>query len=237
MTKLILKNKFVFLLISVLFSVTVNAQTNIFNTWRISNLIGFRDLNEYSMVAMGEDRWGYMLILNHDGTFISRNLPECGNDFSRNVSGNFMLVDDSHIRFILKKTSYSSLNKNNNSESEATVDLGIFYIYKGANSIRLIKSNGILQDDKDKMLYNEIMDSFNWKLYDFVWENTKGKSREEIVKDYFDHSGKVNFSNCKVVISKKETYGQVILVQQKDNFYFVIYDDFKKKVSLAYPRQ
>ena len=82
-----------------------------------------------------------------------------------------------------------------------------------------------------------MMDSFNWKLYDFVWENTKGKSREEIVKDYFDHSGKVNFSNCKVVISKKETYGQVILVQQKDNFYFVIYDDFKKKVSLAYPRQ
>jgi len=175
MTKLILKNKFVFLLISVLFSVTVNAQTNIFNTWRISNLIGFRDLNEYSMVAMGEDHWGYMLILNHDGTFISRNLPECGNDFSRNVSGSFMLVDDSHIRFILKKTSYSSLNKNDNSESEATVDLGIFYIYKEANSIRLIKSNGILQDDKDKMLYNEMMDSFNWKFMILCGKIRKGR--------------------------------------------------------------
>ncbi|OXB23136.1 hypothetical protein B0A80_12580 [Flavobacterium tructae] len=73
-------------------------------------------------------------------------------------------------------------------------------------------------------------------MYDFVWNNTKGNNREEIVKDCIDSEKRIDFSHCKVVFSKKENYGDVILVQENSNFHFVIYDDFKKKVSLAYPK-
>jgi len=231
-------NKLVLILVFSFLPTSVIAQIKIYGNWEIGNLIGLNDVDEYSMVKQKEFSLGNSLTLNLDGTFSSGYSAKCGNDCFQNTSGRFIFIDEVHIRFILEDIHFSGFcGSNLKTESELNRDLGIFYIYKEANSIRLIKSNGILQDDKDKMLYNKMMDSFNWKLYDFVWENTKGKSREEIVKDYFDHSGKVNFSNCKVVISKKETYGQVILVQQKDNFYFVIYDDFKKKVSLAYPRQ
>lgn len=226
---------FFFLFLSTFFS---RAQTNLFDTWRINNIIGIGDLQEYSMVRMGENRSGYMLMLNHDGTFICRNLPECGNDTFRNTLGNFILIDDNHIRFILKKTSYSGLNKGDNSESESNIDLGIFYIYKEANSILLIKSNGILQDDKDKMLYTEMLNTFdkNWKSYDYSWISTKAMTSEEIVKDCVDGKKLIDLSNCKILFSKKEGYGKLFLVREKESFHYVLYDEFKQKVSLAYPR-
>lgn len=239
MSKSIKKRKIVFFLflINMFFSTFSSAQTNMFDTWRINNIIGIRDLNEYSMVRMGKDRWGYMLILNHDGTFLSRNLPQCGNDVCQNTLGHFILIDDNHIRFILKKTSYSIYNKEDNSEVESNIDLGIFYIYKEGNSIRLIKSNGVLQDDKDKMLYTEMLNTFdeNWKSYDYSWETTKANTHEEIVKNCIDNRKLIDLSNCKILFSKKESYGKLFLVREKQSFYYVLYDEFKQKVSLAYP--
>lgn len=238
MFKSILKNKVAVLLI-LFFSIVSNAQINIFGDWRIDNVIGIRDLKEYSMVKQEENnRWGSLLTLNSDGTFLSRNLPECGNLISANILGDFVLIDDNHIRFILGETSSRKYNKAHNldSESDLNRDLGIFYIYKDSKSIRLIESNGVLEDDKNKILYNKLMNSFDWRSYDFVWNNTKGKNQEEIVKDCIDSKKLIDLSNCKVVFSKKEKYGDVLLVQENSNFHFVIYDDFKKKVSLAYPR-
>lgn len=236
MFKSISKNKVAVLLI-LFFSIVSNAQINMFGDWRIDNIIGISDIKEYSMVKQEEsNRSGHLLTLNLDGTFISRNLPSCGNDTFLNTFGNFILIDDTHIRFILQQTSSRNYNKVHNLESDLSRDLGIFYIYKDSKSVRLIASNGVLEDDKNKILYNKLMDSFNWRLYDFVWNNTKGNNREEIVKDCIDSEKRIAFSNCKVVFSKKEKYGDVILVQENSNFHFVIYDDFQKKVSLAYPR-
>lgn len=239
MFKLIGKNKVVFFLfLNIFFSIFSYAQTSIIRIWAIDKIIGIHDEKEYSLVAQNQFSWGNNLKLNLDGTFESRYSASCGNDCFTSSSGRFIMINETHIRFILVDIQYGGwCGRELKSESDLNRDLGIFYIYKDLKSVRLIKSNGVLQDDKDKILYNKIMDSFNWKLYDFVWENTKGKNYEAIVKDYFDHTDKVSFSNCKVVLSKKETYGQVILAQQKDNFYFVIYDDFKKKVSLAFPRE
>jgi hypothetical protein len=236
MSKLIRNGSFFFFLfLNIFFS---NAQTNMFDTWRINNIIGIRDLNEYSMVRMGENRWGYMLVLNHDGTFLSRNIPECGNDTSRNALGHFILIDDYHIRFILMKTSYSSLNKEDNLEADSNIDLGIFFIYKERNSVRLIKSNGVLQDDKDKMLYTEMLNTFdeNWKSYDYSWETTKANTPEDIVKNCIDNRKLIDLSNFKILFSKKESYGELFLVREKESFHYVLYDEFKQKVSLACPQ-
>lgn len=221
------------------FSTSILAQVNIYGDWRINKILGIQDAKEYSMVRQEmNNRWGYLLTLNLDGTFLSRNLPSCGNDIYRNAIGSFMLIDDTHIRFLLKKTSSNSFNDEDGSELELTKDLGIFYIYKDSKSIRLIESNGILEDDKAKMLYTEMAKTFdeNWKSYDYSWGNTNSNSKEEIVKDCIDKRKLVNLSNCKILFSKKEDYGQLFLVREKDDLHYILYDDINKKVSLAYPR-
>lgn len=235
-SKSILKNEVVLLLVCLFFSIIMNAQTNIFDTWRINNIIGINNLEEYSMVRMGDERWGHMLVLNQDGTFLSRNLIECGNDVSRNTLGHFILIYDTHIRFILNNTSYNNYKSDDNSELESNRDLGIFYIYKDSKSVRLIKSNGILQDDKDKMLYTEMLNTFdrNWKLYKYSWVNTKATTAEEIVKDYLNNE-LVTMSDYKIVYSKKEDYGKLFLVRKKQSFQYVLYDEVRQKVSLAHP--
>ncbi|WP_428231227.1 hypothetical protein [Flavobacterium sp.] len=232
-----MRNNVVLLFLSIFFSVFSNAQTNIYGTWKIDGIIGAGDYKEYSLVVQKKFSLGSNLRLNLDGTFESSYFASCGNDCFTSSSGRFMLIDEVHIRFVLVDIRFSGFCGGNlKSETELNRDLGIFYIYKDSDSVRLIKSNGVLEDDKNKILYNELMDSFDWKSYDFVWNNTKGNDQEDIIKDCIDNRELIDFSNCKVVFLKKEKYGDVILVQENSNFHFVIYDDFKKKVSLAYPR-
>lgn len=227
----------ILLFIILFFSIIANAQVTIYGNWRIDNVMGNRDVKEYSMVPQdANNRWGYLLTLNLDGTFVSRNLPPCGNDISLSTNGNFIVIDESHIRFVVKSKSSTSFNEASNILSDLNRDLGIFYIYKDSKSVRLISSNGILEDDKNKIEYNNLMDAFNWKSYDFIWNYTKGENPEEIVKDCIDHKNNQKISDCKVVLSKKENYGQIFLVRENANYHFLIYDDFNKKVSLAYPR-
>jgi hypothetical protein len=236
-SKSIMKNNLVFLFLSIFFSVFSNAQTNIYGTWNINKIIGVGDYKEYALVAEKQFSCGNNVKLNLDGTFESRYSAPCGNDCFTSSSGRFIMIDDAHIRFIVADIHFSGwCGEQLKSESDLNRDLGIFYIYKDSKSIRLIESNGILEDDENKVLYNKLMNSFDWRSYDFVWNNTKGNNQEEIIKDCIDPKKLIDLSNCKVVFSKKEKYGDVILVQENSNFHFVIYDDFKKKVSLAYPR-
>ena len=241
MSKSILKNRVLFFLI-LLFSIASNAQVNMYRDWRINNIIGIRDLDEYSMVKLeANSRWGILLTLNLDGSFICRNLPQCGNDVFTNALGDFILIDEFHIRFVLKETSFTSYEKENNSESKVNRDLGIFYIYndKDSNSIKLIKSNGVLQDDKDSMLYKQMLDSFDkeWKSYDYAWINTNSDQPEQIVKDCVDQKKDIDLSNCKVVFSRKQGYGEVFLLREKEEYHYAVYNSYDKKVSLAYPNK
>lgn len=239
-SKSMMKNKLIFfLLLSIFFSVFSNAQTNIIGTWQIDKIVGVSDSKEYTIVKQKQFSWGNNLRLNFDGTFESRYSAPCGNDCFTSSSGRFIIIDDTHIRFILVSIYYGGwCSENLKSESDLNRDLGIFYIYTDSKSTRLIKSNGVLQEDKDKMLYTQLLKTFdeNWKSYDYSWISTKSSTPEEIVKDCIDNRNMVDLSNCKILFSKKEGYGQLFLVQDKEDFHYVLYDDYKKKVSLAYPK-
>lgn len=131
----------------------VFAQINVYGNWSINRILGLGDFQEYSIVRQDDKNpWGNMLTLNLDGTFLCGNTSPCGNDVFRNFSGNFIKIDDSHIRFIVKTISSSSYNKTGDSESNLNKDLGVFYIYKKGETIRLILSNEILEDDKRSSL-------------------------------------------------------------------------------------
>lgn len=239
MSKSILKNKVVLLLIGIFCSVISFAQTNMIGRWKVIEAIGLRDMEEYSLVEQKERTYGHAIILEQDGKFYNEDVVECLNGSSTLPSGTYTLIDDYHIRFIVKDVRiqglYAGLTQIRTSDH--IKDLGIFYIYKEQNSIRLIKSNGILQDDKDKMLYTKMLNTFDkdWKLYDYSWVNAKANIPQEIVKEYLDNKS-LALANYKIVYSKKEGYGELFLVKEKEKFHYVLYDGIRQKVSLAYPR-
>ncbi|QLC67597.1 hypothetical protein LPB248_15165 [Flavobacterium sp. LPB0248] len=217
----------------------VSAQINVYGNWSIDKILDSNDFQEYSIVKQ-DDRnpWGNILTLNLDGTFLCGNRAPCGNDVFRVVSGDFVKVGDSHIRFIVKRKSSSSYGKVNHLDSNLNKDLGIFYIYEDANSIRLIQSSGNLQEDKDRMLYSQMLDFFTkeWKSYDFAWENTDGNQPDEILKDCKEKTKQIDLSNCNIVFSRNESYGDIFLLRENESFYYVVYNAINKKVSLAYPK-
>ena len=232
------KNVVFYLFVNLFISLFSNAQTNIIGTWKIDKIVGVGDYNEYSLVSQKEFSWGNNLKMELDGTFVSRYLAGCGNDCFTSSSGRFIIIDDAHIRFILVNIDYSGwCGKELKSETDLNRDLGIFYVYKDSKSIRLIKSNGNLQDDKDKMLYTEMLKTFdkNWKAYEYSWVNTNVNIPEEVVKDYLGNK-LIGLSDYKIVYSKKEGYGELFLVRKDEDFHYVLYNGIKQKVSLAYPR-
>ncbi|MEN2400448.1 hypothetical protein GKZ90_0011705 [Flavobacterium sp. MC2016-06] len=241
MSKSILKSSIVFLLIlNILFPIVSYAQFDIVGKWKINNIIGYRDTGEYSLVKDKEPIYGHRLTFRLDGTFLSDESIECPDGCTVFTSGTYALLDDCHIRMIVEDVHFFGLycGMQRRQKSEIIKDLGIFYIYKEENTIRLIPSNGILQDDKDKMLYTQMLNSFEWKMYDYVWNNTNGSTTEEIIKDCIDVKEQINLSNCKIVFpSKTPELGGLYILKENEDFHYVFYDSYHKRISFAYPKK
>ncbi len=229
-----------FLILNIFFSITSFAQIDIAGKWYTNRILGFPYVEEYSLIEQTDHNFGYSLTLKLDGTFSSDDRPECGNGSAISTSGTYALIDDYHIRIIVEHEGCFGLMCGDVKEykSEYVKDLGIFYIYKEGNSIRLIPSNGVLQDDKDKMLYTEMFDTFykDWKKYDYVWKNSNGNNPEEIINDCVNLNKEVDLSNCKVVFSRRRGDGEFYILRKNEEFHYVIYNPYDKKVSLAYPK-
>nr|WP_294785418.1 hypothetical protein [uncultured Flavobacterium sp.] len=239
--KVLRLKKQIIMLFLILFPSVLLAQNTIEGKWIAKNIIGYTDLTTYSLVKEKEPNNGYSVTFNLDGTFSSAQTMQCLNDCFVSASGTYTLIDNDHLRMIVENVRSVGLlcGMKKINKKELIRDLGVFYIYKeGENAIQLIPSNGNLQEDKDKMLYAQMLSSFGaeWKLYDYVWNTTNQNEPEGIVKDCEDRNKQVNLSNYKIVSSKNESYGNVYLLREKEDFYFVVYDSYNKKVSLAYPK-
>jgi hypothetical protein len=229
-----------------LFPSVAFSQANVLGTWEVSDLVGLTDFSDYTLISHKEND-GFRkisLVLAEDGKFMCGgfNGPrECLNECNISTSGEFEFVGENYIRFILQKIRYSLFCIDNKSKSDMNYDLGLFYLERKPASLKLIKSTGDLEEDKINALYSDMIDLFESErkdnsLYYFLWGYTKGNTPEEIVKDCIDYSKSVDFSQCKILYSKKENSGQLILLQEKDKFHFVVYSSSNQKVSLAYPR-
>lgn len=229
---------FILVIISLFFSLNSFSQTNLLGEWSIIERRDSQNDTEYVLRESNKEDYGKKLTLSQDGTFfISQSIP-CLNDCAVSTSGTYNFTDDYHIRMIVEDAYFFGLmcGSEKNRKANYIKDLGAFYIYKDENSIRLISSNGILQDDKDKMLYTQMINSFDrdWKSYQYVWNDTKGKKPEEIIKDCIDQGKQINWSTSKIVFSKDKDYGKIFLLKENQDFYYVVYSSSNKKVSLAY---
>ncbi len=231
----------VFLLFNMFLPVVSYSQINMVGIWKTKEIIGLNNVVEYCLVQQKNKTFGRFLALKIDGTFSSYDLEECLSGCSVSTSGTYKIIDDCHISMNVQKVGYSGLTCGmmKVDGSQIIKDLGVFYVFVEENSIRLIPSNGILQDDKDKMLYTQLLDSFDreWKRYNYAWRDTSGNLPEEIVKDCEDKKNKlVDLSTYRIVFSKTEDYGRVFLLRRNEDFHYVIYNAFNKKVSLACPK-
>lgn len=241
MFKLLHKNKDVlFLILNIFLIIPSFAQTDISGKWKIKTIIGYTDVTEYTLIKEKEPVYGNRLTFRLDGTFLRDESIECLNGCAVFTSGTYVLVDNDHIHMVVEDVQFAGLycGMQKTKKKDIIKDLGIFYIYRDGNTIRLIPSNGILKDDKDKMLYTQLLNSFDkeWKSYDYVWETTSANTPDEIVKDCVSQRKTVDLLNRKIVFSRSQSFGEVFLLKENEDFYYIIYNQYNKKVSLAYPK-
>lgn len=235
-----LKNK-ILLFLGLFLSMSISAQVaNIEGEWSTKDIIGYSDVFEYSLIKEKQPNEGRSVTFNLDGKFSCGEPMICPNGCSVYTSGSYAIVDNDHINMVVENVRFvgfycGNLRVQHENKSK---DLGVFYIHKEGDAVRLIPSSGNLQDDRDRMLYTQMLDSFTkeWKSYEYVWNKTAADQSEEIVKDCKDKREQIDLSNYKVVFSKNESYGNVFLLRENENYRYVVYNAVNKKVSLAYPK-
>ncbi|KAF2326043.1 hypothetical protein [Flavobacterium nitrogenifigens] len=240
MAEIFRKNK-ILLFLGLFLSISASAQVvSIEGEWSTKDIIGYSNVFEYSLIKEKQLSEGRSVIFNLNGTFSCGEPMICPNGCSVYTSGSYTMVDNDHIRIAVENVRFVGFYCGNlrTKQENKSKDLGLFYIYKEGDAVRLIPSNGVLQEDKDKMLYAQMLDSFKkeWRSYVFVWNDTDGNLPDEILKDCKDKRKQIDLSNYKIVSSKNENYGNVFLLRENENFYYVVYNAVDKKVSLAYPK-
>ncbi|MBE8727882.1 hypothetical protein [Flavobacterium hungaricum] len=239
MSRSIRKIQIVFcLILNLFFAVSAFAQIDIAGKWETKDVLGYSDVKEYSLTKAKESSYGRFLTFKLDGTFLSDESIKCLNGCNVFTSGTYVLVDNEHVRIIVEDVRFVGFycGMQRSDEEEYIKDLGVFYIYREGDSIRLIPSNGILQDDKDKMLYHQLAASFDkeWRSYNYVWKNTEKTEPEEIIKECIEDEKWIEWSNCKILIPSLQ--GNLFIVKENQKLHYVLYNEYKKKVSLAYPK-
>lgn len=240
MDKMCLKKQIIILFL-ILFPNLFLAQNALEGRWMAKNLIGSTNTTTFSLVKEKEPNYGYSVSFNLDGTFSSGEAILCINGCSVSTSGTYTLIGNKHVRIMVNDVHLVGLtcgmSKTNN--KKLIRDLGVFYIYKdGQDAIELIPSNGNLQEDEDKILYNQLTYNFynEWKKYYYVWQSTNGSNQQEIINDCVDSRNNINLSNCKIVFSTKRDLEEFLILKDGKEFHYVVYDSYRKKVSLAYPK-
>ncbi|MHC0447403.1 hypothetical protein ACWA1F_18485 [Flavobacterium sp. 3-218] len=131
-------------------SISSFAQSNIVGEWKTKDIIGYTDVAEYSLTKEKEANYGRSLTFKSDGTFFCGAPVKCLNDCFVFTSGTYVQVDTNHVHLIVKDAHFVGLTckMKNLSKEDVIKDLGVFYIHKEEETIRLIPSNGVLDDDK-----------------------------------------------------------------------------------------
>ncbi|MET3027682.1 hypothetical protein ABXT06_13470 [Flavobacterium sp. UW10123] len=156
MKVLFLENK-ILLFLGLFFSISSFAQSDIVGKWETRDIIGYSDVLEYSLLKEKRQNNGRNVTFKPDGTFFCDASVKCLNDCFIFTYGTYTHIDNEHIQLIVKDAHFVGLTCKMKKLSKENIvrDLGVFYIYKEGETIRLIPSNGILEDDKRVSLLDQ----------------------------------------------------------------------------------
>src|SRR5690554_7962755 len=71
--------------------------------------------------------------------------------------GIYKMIDENYIRFTIKSISKSGKCEG---ESKPNKNIGLYYIHREENIIRLLKSNGNIEEDKQNVIYSKMITYF-----------------------------------------------------------------------------
>lgn len=203
-----------FLLVS---STLLFSQNSIIGKWRINHLIGYEARseeyiahNEYQLYLQDKRQnfsYGNNVVFNADGKFASGYSAPCGNDCFPLTAGKFKFIDDNHVSFYLD--SIFVFGDCKHLKLFPKKELGIYYVSKQDNVIKLIKSNGNLSDDLNNVTYSKIIDDFDkdthnaYNLINLKWDTVEPLTSDEealtyALKTYKDYTK----GNQKMLYSK-----------------------------------
>lgn len=203
--------------------------------WYIDKLIELDNEWEYYLYEVNENRFGNYLTLNTDNTFVSGYAAWCGNDCFTKASGKYKLIGNNHISFFLEKIEKSG--DCGAKDSNPNQNKGLFFIYRDTTGIKLIKSDGKIKNDLRKVKYSSLIDSININnhipnLYYLKWQKTNKTGIEEIAAEFIGSNAALKLDNTAVLYSKRirETF-TIILLEKNKKHYYLVYDDFYKKIA------
>lgn len=197
---------------------------SILGTWEISSLITQPDTKEYYLDPIDTNlrlNYGNRISIVDSNRFYTYYTAPCGLDCFTHSSGKYVLTDQNHVQFIVEKVSYSGTCSGKTSEHPFPLDIGLYYIHRTTDKIRLIKSDGDLVQDKLNANYSDLIDenvleSRNFEnLLEYIEPDIAfEKSPEAIASFYYSGS---NSSDYRVLYSKESDRGQTIVLLEKDN--------------------
>lgn len=218
-----MKNILLFFII-LLLTVSVNAQ-ELTGEWMINFKITEQDVSEYVIYKPNEKRaYGNYISINKDRTFSTNTRQECGSSCDYTTSGTYEIIGKNHIRFILKSILKSSFCQEK--DSNHNKDIGLYYIHREENRIRLLKSDGNIENDKQNVIYSTmITDFFNFKRMfpsgnETLTSKIERMSEEDMVHTYLKKLGYIDFE---YLFSKNVEYdsSKIILIKIKEEYQYL----------------
>lgn len=212
-------------------AITIFLLTNIFSQkiigkWKINSLIDNKYPPEEYILYQTPDKYGNefgpILVLKSDSTFISYQIPGCGQDrFPPSTYGKYTIIDDNYISFFLEK-------RNEEKETLINEDLGKFYYVKKDDGFRFLKSCGNIELDKQTIFFRELLFDKNNEINKYEddllnWNLTQIKTVKEAVNFYLDEKQIKDFEI--LYITNVEGYNRtIILGKVRSDFKYILFE-------------
>ena len=133
-------------LLFTLLLITLTSSAQIFKgEWKINNLIIDSLVQDYVLDTLSSElysNYGNHISFHGDERFNTWYTAPCGNDCFISSTGTYVLIDSTHIQFVIEKVSFIKAECYGRiSPYTFPLDIGLFYIYKENNQIHLKKVN------------------------------------------------------------------------------------------------
>ena len=198
--------------------------------WHISEIIGYDIENNHEFILSKIDTadrysmYGVSIKFNVNNTYEDTYSAPCGNDCFPSSKGNYILKDENHILVKAKE-----FHQSGDCETKSILyDLYYvtYYIFQTSDgNLRLIKSNGKPEEDKQNQYYSTLFDKYYEELRNTQLDlKTRSKTNEKRVEEYIEN--RTNLKNYKILYTRKENdlflINLVKNLEAENDYYFII---------------
>ncbi|AWK04002.1 hypothetical protein HYN56_07060 [Flavobacterium crocinum] len=229
-----MKKKILLHLVIIILSSSIYSQNLLNEYWNISEIIGQDTINTGEFTLQRKDktdqyysRYGMKIIFNKDNSLACNYSAPCGNDCFPSSIGTYKMIDQKHINLFVKE--FQQFGDCESKNIKLDLNLGNYYISKQSDkTIKLIKSNGDLSQDKLNEKYSGLIDNYieeigngSSSLLNF---KTRLRDNDQRIKEYIKM--KMEIENYKILYTKKQDgIFLVSLIKNeniKDDYFYII---------------